>query len=31
MAASFDEGVLSVSVPKVEEAMPERITIEATG
>jgi HSP20 family protein len=29
--ASFDKGVLSVSVPKVEEVKPKRITIKAAG
>lgn len=31
IAASFDRGVLTIEVPKVEEAKPKRITIKATG
>ncbi|CAN5350982.1 Hsp20/alpha crystallin family protein [soil metagenome] len=29
--ASFDKGVLTIEVPKVEEAKPKKITIKATG
>jgi HSP20 family protein len=31
ITASFDRGVLTIEVPKVEEAKPKRITIKATG